>query len=475
MSKETDLAQARETIVELTAMLEKLGEGALEHGTILAERPGFVTIAKGSALLDIAAPLSPAVHPGDSVLISGHGLIVAKLPKPILVGDEAVIARVVGDAFEIERGGNTRLILKGLLKDSAKEGDTVLLDTSGMIALSVVPQAKPAFALEADTGVVWAHIGGQEEAKLELREAIELPRTHPEIFKAYGHRPAKGVLLSGPPGCGKTMLGKACASAMAGSGPSAFMFVKGPEVLDPYVGVAEATVRALFQKARAHKAAHGTNAVIFIDEAEALLGSRSGRYNQMERTIVPAFLAEMDGIEESGALVILATNKPEALDSAIVRDGRIDRKVRVGRPSKDDATAIFELNLKGCPLQGSTVPALAGMASEYLYFSTHIIFHVRTKCGSDYTLTLGHTVSGAMVAGIVGKAKSVALRRDLAAGGKPKGIAAADLIEAIDQTLAQSANLDHDDDIVLLTAGREVASLRRPTPTTEASPQEAAA
>lgn len=462
MSKDDDLASARETIRELTAFLEKMGEGPLSYGSVLDQNDQYVTLARGSEVVQLPKPPTPKLKVGDNVLISGAGLI--KAVAPVLgIGSEATIQRLVGDAHaEIDEGGRGKLILRTRIKE-LKPGEKVLLDAGGHMALRVIPADLPPFSLEASTGVTWDDIGGQEQAKAELREAIELPRLHPEIFAAYGHKPIKGVLLSGPAGCGKTMLGKAAASAMAAEGPSGFIHVSGPEVLDPYVGVAEATVRSLFQRAKVHKQEHGSSAVIFIDEAEALLGNRRGRYSMMERTIVPTFLAQMDGVAESGALVILATNHPDSLDPAVVRDGRIDRKVRVSRPDKASATAIFALNLKGVPTQASSAADLSAMCAEYIWATKQEVLHVETTCGKRETLALPHTISGAMIAGICGRAKSMALRRDLAVGGKgkAKGITSEDLIAAIDATRAELQDLDHTDTIRDLVGGREVSKLYR--------------
>lgn len=462
MSKDDDLKLARETISELTQLLEKLGEGPLDHCSVLAATNETATVARGGSIVDLPQPPTGRVAQGDAILVAQSGLIKGR-NTPVPCGESVTIERIIDkDSLEISQNGNTKVVLIGKLKD-LKPGEQILLDSSGRLALKVVPPAKPVYTLDRETRIKWSDIGGHDNAKAELREAIELPISNPAIFKAYGHKPAKGILLSGPPGCGKTMLGKAAATAVAQSGPSAFMFIKGSEVLDPYVGVAEATVRSLFSRARAHKAENGTAAVIFIDEAEALLGSRGGRFNQMERTIVPTFLAEMDGIDDSGALVILATNSPDALDSAITRDGRIDRKIRIERPLKSDAGLIFDLHLKGSPLAGAKVQDLSAMAVEYLFMPQHVLFNVGTKCGHETQLTLGHISSGAMIAGIVGRAKSRALRRDLAGNGKASGISSEDLIHAINDTFAQSRDLDHEPDLKTLVSGREITHLSRPS------------
>lgn len=211
------------------------------------------------------------------------------------------------------------------------------------------------FAPESIPDVKWEDIGGLEVAKADMVEAIEVPHRHKELFAYYGKKQIKGILLSGPPGCGKTMLGKAAARALAdiygaAGSRTGFLYVKGPEILNQYVGQTEQTIRDMFFDAKRHKEEHGYPAIIFLDEADAILAARGTRNIGIGNTIVPQFLTEMDGMDESGAIVIIATNRPDVLDPAIVRDGRIDRKVAVVRPNEQNACAILEMNFAKVPL-----------------------------------------------------------------------------------------------------------------------------
>jgi proteasome-associated ATPase len=225
----------------------------------------------------------------------------------------------------------------------------------------------------------------------------------------------------GPSGCGKTLLARAVATSV-GADKGGFLTIKGPEVLDPYVGVTEQTIRAIFKQAKEYKLAHNREAVIFVDEAESLLAKRGAWGNYMGQTVVPTFLTEMDGLEESCALVILATNRSDTLDPAVIRDGRIDHKIEVGRPTEEEAANIFEIYLNPMPVKTSmSVKQLAEQAAEVLY--------------SVHNQHLPH--SGAMIAGIVDKASSFAIRRSIEQRKRDGAICQDDLFKAIEQVRHQ--------------------------------------
>ncbi len=301
------------------------------------------------------------------------------------------------------------------------------------------PKAPPAPVVK------WDDVIGQAEAKAAVREAIEGVTKHAELYKRYGRRPTKGILLFGPPGNGKTMLGKAAASAMAEqhgqeARESGFIYVKGPELLSMYVGQVEQKIRNLFAKAAQHKAQHKYPAIIFIDEAESVLGHRRDRDDFAP---VPAFLVEMDGMVESSAIVLLATNRPNSLDSAVIREGRIDRKIMVGRPTQDDALAFFEQGLRGRPLaEGVDVGELALEAATALYNSNHILYRVHLADGKAKPVTLGHFTSGAQIAFLVDAAASFAIDREIATG-QADGIRTADFVSAVERTLREQRDIEH--------------------------------
>lgn len=465
------LSAAQELIKEQQEMLQQFTTPPFVYGTVINVKPERTTIMKGRGeLVEIAAPPAKLkIKAGDTVLLNIETGQIVEVAPPVTLGALHVVSAVVSDTeAEVSGDGSPKIVIfQNDLAPKPKVGDRVVLDGSASVIVKVLEQEHDRYDVVVDTNVTWDDIGGQELAKAEMIEAVESPIVHAAIFKHYNKRPTKGILLYGPPGCGKTMLGKAAATSVAKSitgkqSSAGFMYVKGPELLDPFVGASEAAVRALFARARAYKAKTGVPAVVFIDEADAILGIR-GTYNSfMEKTIVPSFLTEMDGMEESGALVILASNRPNALDPAVTRDGRIDRKVRVGRPTKKDAVDIFKLYLSKVPMIDG-VEDVALLASEMLYDPAHIYYAVTTDDGATKAFTLANLASGALIAGVVDQAVSIAMRRDLAdtTQAKPSGVRAEDVINAIRHIHIQNRDVDHQDALVDFAGNREITKVQR--------------
>lgn len=292
----------------------------------------------------------------------------------------------------------------------------------------------------------WDDVVGNEAARTALVEAIEAPVQHAELYAHYGQKPLKGVMLHGPPGCGKTMFGKAAASVIGRlHGQKALLIkINGPEIQSPYVGVTEQIIRDIFAFARIYAKEKGHPLTIFIDEADAILPSRSGRVAGYEMSNVATFLAEMDGLEGSGAFVILATNRPEAIDAALLRDGRCDRKIKVERPSREAARQILRKGLATAPIGGELDELVSG-ALQHFYSRDHVLgqFRIgRGKEAEDHPFHLHRIVNGAMLVGLVERAKAIAFRRDLAAGSR-SGIVLDDIKTAIDTVLVENRGMDH--------------------------------
>jgi SpoVK/Ycf46/Vps4 family AAA+-type ATPase len=408
------LAEARQVIAEQSETLERLAAAAMPYGVIIAKDGKKLVVASDKGLLSVEDSGNKI---GETVLLEPRSqqiFAVANLPK---IGATVEVQNITDFGAEIASHGEPRIVALGQHKP--KKGDRVMLDPSGSVVIAVIERAKPPYVPTVEH-VSWDDIGGQENAKRLLIEAVELPRKHPQVFAHYGKKPTKGILLSGPPGCGKTMLGKAVATSIGAAG--GFISVKGPEILDPYVGVAEANVRDLFRKAEDWKAVHGTEAVVFIDEAEAILAKRGGHFSYMEKTIVPMFLTEMDGLEQSSAIVILATNRPDLLDPAVVRDGRIDYKVEVARPTQQDALAIMNIHIGKKPVHGNRRDV------------------IEKSVGYIYGHPLPHC--GALIAGVVEKATARAIARDIAAK-KTTGLCHEDFAHAVsvvkDQEMSYAA------------------------------------
>lgn len=324
------------------------------------------------------------------------------------------------------------------------KGERVIVDPSMTFVIGTLGMPPAAFSFSPKVSVSWDDVGGHAEAKAALREAIELPFSHKKLFAAYGKRPVRGVMLSGPSGCGKTLLAKAAATSIAKAhgklAADGFVYVKGPELINPYIGKSEQAIRGLFEAARTHYAEHGYPAVIFLDECDALLGARDRGMNiSINATTVPQFLAEMDGMDDHATMLILATNRPDMLDPAITREGRIDRRVKVGRPNLDDACAILEIHLRDRPMTCTMADAAMNCAIK-IYDDARIVRELEP----GRVLRLRDFVSGAMIAGIVEQASTAAMMRDIDGSiSKASGISLDDLRWSVDRAAAALANVNH--------------------------------
>ena len=412
----------------------------------------FVVIGFEGKQTEVEAHATIKVKAGDVVKLSSESMQIVGLATIVPTGETVVVRRVLDDIqLEVDSDGSSKIINIGVL-DGVEKGDKLIIDSTGSVALRNLGKSDERYIVTHDTKVSWDDIGGLEEAKKTMIEAVELPLTHSDLYSFYGKKPVKGVLLYGPPGCGKTMLGKATATALAKlhgvDGSEGYFYVKGPEILDKFVGVAESNIRQIFERARKFRDTHGYPAVVFIDEADAIMGKRgTGISSDIERTIVPMFLTEMDGLDESGAIVILATNRPDVLDPAIVRDGRIDRKVKVTRPTQASATEIFKLNLRNVPLNnGYTRAQLAEDAASALFDPKKSLYTISLKNGTSMDFPLSAVVNGGMVASIVDQATSAAMLRDIENGTKG-GMRWDDLLIAVQAVYEQNRDLDHKDEV----------------------------
>lgn len=409
-------------VKEQDELLARLTQGALVYGTVVDKDTAHLVVSGSNGSL-VAAQFVKGIDIGDQVLINPETFQIVGKSARALTGAEATVERhLEGLRYEISADGHMLVALKAAsITGELKPGDGVLLDSTKSVVLGRIPAGKSSYEVESPK-VRWAHIGGQEEAKVELQDALLFIKGDSKIFANYNAKPPKGVLLFGPPGCGKTLLAKAVATELSADGTGAFMYVKGPEILNMYVGESERRIRAIFKQAKSYRAATGRPSVVFIDEADAILQVRgSGRSSDMEKTIVPSFLTEMDGLEGSAALVILATNRDDTLDPAVLREGRIDRKIAVKRPPRSHGREIFKINLAGLPLHGGVTHVdLANVGAEALYVESFL-----------------PRMSGALIAAVVDRAKRTAIRRDVSAG-RTQGLRGDDILEAI-KTLEQES------------------------------------
>lgn len=490
--------EARQAVEQLSAAVDKLRSPALRLGTLLQRLPEdrALVCAGGTDYVCNVDPMLPeeVLETGARVLLNeayavtdAFGLdrngpvvkVAELLPDGRLrVGQEAGIS----DAIVIRSTAIT--------KEAIKPGSEVRLDANQRVAVEIIGMGRRLDrTLTTVDPVPWSAIGGQAEAVRAIRESIEWPLLHPEIFRRFRHSVPKGFLLYGPPGCGKTLLGKATAhnlrlqlrEATGVDRPEFFLSVKGPELLNMWVGESERQVRDLFAQCR-EKAAEGQLAFLFIDEAESILGTRRAfRGTNILSTVVPMFCAEMDGLQPlQNVVIILASNRADLIDPAILRPGRIDRKVRVRRPDAEAAREIYGIYLTAdLPLAEPREALIEAVtAAHYARTEENRFLEVTYRSGRREHLHRGDLASGAIVAGIVERAKEFAIGRSIAAR-QESPLTREDLLRAVadeyrENELFPPTDITEDwlkltdfdpENVVQLKPYRPVPTERRPAPT----------
>jgi len=466
-AKLTELLKAsRDKLDELNGRLDALAEPPSTYGTLLETGPDAFTAEVHTAGRRMRLMVSPRVDhidltPGALVRL-GEGSQVVEVCGTTDAGDLASVVEVV-DASRIvvadKLGEESLMKCAGALTSEieAKQvgpGDSVVVDRRAGYAFEVITRAEVEnLVLEEVPDVDYSDIGGLTSQIEQLHDAVELPFLHPELYRDYGLLPPKGVLLYGPPGCGKTLIAKAVASSLArrmdaaGDGPtdgnsrSYFLNIKGPELLNKFVGETERQIRLIFERARKIASA-GAPVIIFFDEMEAIFRTRgTGVSSDVESTVVPQLLAEIDGVEGlRNVIVIGASNREELIDPAILRPGRLDVKIRVQRPDREASLDILGKYLTDdLPLDPAVTAAeLRERVVNGLFSHARPFLTLHFSDGSARDLFYGDFASGAMLANIVDRAKKFAIKDALRGTGS--GISA----EHIDLAVAQECH-DNDD------------------------------
>ncbi|HAS09623.1 MAG TPA: proteasome ATPase [Acidimicrobiaceae bacterium] len=468
------LREAREHIAALREEVDKLTQPPSAYGTFLRMNDdGTADVHAGGRKMRVA------VHPeladdvdalpqgAEVVLNESFSIILSRGPEG--QGEVVTLKEVLEDhrrALVVGRADEERVVelVEELVGERLRSGDTMLLDPRSGLLLEKLPRPEvEELVLEEVPDVGYDDIGGLDDQIEQIADAVELPFLHQELFAEFELPAPKGILLYGPPGCGKTLIAKAVANSLAkkvaestgNEARSFFLNIKGPELLNKYVGETERQIRLVFQRAR-EKSEEGWPVIVFFDEMDSMFRTRgSGISSDMESTIVPQLLAEIDGVESlKNVIVIGASNREDLIDPAILRPGRLDVKIKIDRPNEISAAQIFSRYLTdSLPIDGGEIQSLGGgdvhkaiaamveatVEEMYSTEDRNRFLEVTYQNGDKEVMFFKDFSSGAMIENIVRRAKKLAIKR-LLAGGE-RGIRTEDLLASIKQEFKEHEDL----------------------------------
>jgi proteasome-associated ATPase len=466
------LREAREHIAALREEVEKLTQPPSAYGTLLGvnEDASVDVFSSGRKMrVEVHPQIEPDVLVRGAEVVLNESLNVVKVRGHERSGEVVTVKDVLDQVriVIVGRADEERVVDRAehLAEVVIRAGDSVLLDTRANLVVEKLPKAEvEELVLEEVPDIAYSDIGGLDSQIEQIVDAVELPFVHSSLFAEYQLPAPKGILLYGPPGCGKTLIAKAVANSLAKkvaevSGDtearSFFLNIKGPELLNKYVGETERQIRLIFQRAR-EKSEQGWPVIIFFDEMESLFRTRgSGISSDIESTIVPQLLAEIDGVETlKNVIVIGASNREDLIDPAILRPGRLDVKIKIERPDEGAAKAIFaryltsdlpldqdeERTLGGGDPEAAT-KAMIAAAVEHMYRAddSSRFLEVTYQNGDKEILYFKDFSSGAMIENIVRRAKKEAIKRFLGEG--TRGVRSEDLIVSVSQEFKEHEDL----------------------------------
>ncbi|HYI44601.1 MAG TPA: proteasome ATPase [Actinomycetota bacterium] len=465
------LREARDQLVALKEEVDKLTQPPSSYGVFLegyAEQGAADVFTNGRKLRVNVSPEVDLneIKRGQEVMLNEAMNVIGVFSYEIQGEVVTVKETLPGNRLLVlGRTDEERVVeIAGALADEKlRAGDSLLLETKSGHVLEKLPKPEvEELILEEVPDIAYEDIGGLEDQIEEIKDAVELPYLHGDLFREHELSPPKGILLYGPPGCGKTLVAKAVANSLAkkvaeryerDDRRSYFLNIKGPELLNKYVGETERQIRLIFQRAK-EKSEEGVPVIVFFDEMDSLFRTRgSGISSDIESTIVPQLLAEIDGVESlKNVIVVGASNREDLIDPAILRPGRLDVKIKIERPNQESAADIFskylttnipiaksEVDKHGSPEKA--VRAMIEVAAEHMYSDddANRFLEVTYANGDKEELYFKDFSSGAMIENIVRRAKKTAIKRAIA--GEEKGINEGDLLDAIHQEYKENEDL----------------------------------